>query len=1186
MSRRPSPPRAAGGTPALLGALLTVLAVLGALVAGSAVTAPGAVADMAGSAGPSPATFDTAPAAAAITRLIGPQLAAQVTLKGIDAGSAQDHYQIEADRGRVLISGTTPATLLAGFGTYLRTVAHADVSLDGDQLNLPRHLPLPTAPLAEAADVTHRFALNDTNEGYAGPYLDWAQMQRRIDVLAVDGINEVLVYEGQEAVYQQTFEQFGYSADEMRAWIPQPGHQPWWLLQNMCCQGSPISQQLIDRRAVLGRRMTGYLRQLGMTPVLPGYFGTVPPQFAQKNPGAEIVPQGTWSGFPRPDWLNPTTPLFDQVADTFYAQQTRMFGDSTMYKMDLLHEGGVAGDVNVGDASRAVQNALDRAHPGAIWAILGWQSNPRKETLEAVDRSRMLVLDGNSDTASAVDRDQDYLGTPYAFGTIWDFGGNSNMGAAMTVWNQKFHDWLARPGTALDGIAMMPEAVDNNPVAVAFFTGLAWRPAPVNLDDWMAAYATSRYGAADPHAIAAWQILGRSAYTWQPPSSGARYPTSLFAVQPSLLASQVALPYDPRDIQHALDELLRISPPLRNSTAYRHDVVDVARQVLANDTRTQLPLIRQAVSAHDLAGFEALASQWMTKLNLMDRLLAGDASTLFGAWQKDAESWAATPAEAKALAYDLRTLVTDWSDQHPIQDYARREWNGLVGDYYGTRWRMLFDALDKGLTSGDSAQPIDWHAVAADWNAKDTQYRSTPTGDAYGQAQQVAAYPAGHLGATADPKSVAPGGTVRVTATFTNDNILRATDPVQFRLTAPAGYTVTPVDGSSPAVAPGGTVTTAWDVAAPADAAPADFAHLTAAAHWTSGGFTDSVTATTDAVTTGPVGDPYRTASSAAVSFGQDGDTFTLAGGGGDVGATTDQYGTVYLPRSLASGQGVSTEVLDQDRSGPWARAGLVVRSDLSVPGSAGYADLAVTPDHGCDFMWDSDGNGTLDRYTTSGGFTAGGPVHLRITRDGDTVTGWCSQDGAGWVVVGSAPLPGAATAEDAGLMFTAANAGTQLLGAARFHGLTTAPFTARDTSGDTVLSLGAPTTALSAEAGSPPSAAVDGDHTNRTYWGSGMDSGETWWQVDLGAVHDLSSVNVRTYVDGKRAYTYTLSGSTDGVHWSALGGKNSTAAATDAGDTFTLTAAARYVRVTGLSNTANSSFHLSEVTVTGVPLP
>jgi len=132
------------------------------------------------------------------------------------------------------------------------------------------------------------------------------------------------------------------------------------------------------------------------------------------------------------------------------------------------------------------------------------------------------------------------------------------------------------------------------------------------------------------------------------------------------------------------------------------------------------------------------------------------------------------------------------------------------------------------------------------------------------------------------------------------------------------------------------------------------------------------------------------------------------------------------------------------------------------------------------------------------------------------------------------------------------------------------------------VLSVGKTTSALSSEAGSPPSAAVDGDRTNTAYWGSTMNSGDTWWQVDLGAAHELSAVDVRTYVDGKRAYTYTLAGSLDGVHWFVLGGKNTTAVATDAGDAFGLAAEARYVRVIGLSNTANSSFHLSEVTVTG----
>ncbi len=317
-------------------ALVLVTAVAAALL-----TAPQAPANAAG------APFDSRPAQQALTRLIGPRYASQVTLRATRKGTGKDRFRVSADHGRLVVEGTSPAVELTGFGWYLKYVAHANIELEGSQLNLPPRLALPAQPIEHTASVDNRFALNDTNEGYAGAYLTWQQWQHRIDVLALHGINEVLVYEGQEAVYERAFQQFHYTAAQMRSWIPQPGHQPWWLLQNMCCLGSPISQQLIDRRAVLGRQIADQLRSLGMTPVLPGYYGTVPAGFSAKNPGAHTVPQGIWAGLERPDWLDPTDPFFAKVAAAFYQVQTHLFGPSTMYKMDLLHEGGIAGPVDV-----------------------------------------------------------------------------------------------------------------------------------------------------------------------------------------------------------------------------------------------------------------------------------------------------------------------------------------------------------------------------------------------------------------------------------------------------------------------------------------------------------------------------------------------------------------------------------------------------------------------------------------------------------------------------------------------------------------------------------------------------------------------------------------------------------------------------------------------------------------------
>ncbi|MFI4982422.1 MAG: alpha-N-acetylglucosaminidase TIM-barrel domain-containing protein, partial [Nevskiales bacterium] len=513
--------------------------------------------------------------------------------------------------------GTTPAVLLTGFGWYLEHVAHADISLDGNSLiNLPAHLPLPRAPESRSANVTHRFALNDTNEGYAGAYLSWGTWQHRIDVLALRGINEVLVYEGQEAAYQTTFQHFGFSAQELRDWIPQRAHQPWWLLQNICCIGSPVSQRRIDAHARLGRQIADRLRQLGMTPVLPGYYGTVPPNFAARNAGARTVPQGDWDGLPRPDWLDPTNDYFAKVADAYYKAQSPLFGNSAMYKMDLLHEGGMAGDVDVTTASQAVQKALDAAHPGAIWAILGWEENPLPATLAAVDRSRMLVLDGISDQPDVIDRDKDFRGTPYAFGTIWNYGGHTNIGAGLANWNRKFHAWRHAAATSLDGIALMPEAIDNNPAAVAFFTAMAWEDAAVDLHSWFADYATARYGGADPHAQAAWLILADTVYSW-PSDVDTRQPLGLFSAQPSLTAVAAAMPYEPALLNKALNELLKVNPRLRNNSAYRYDLVDVARQVMANRSRTLLPAINAAYQASDLAKFQRLTGRWLRHLALI-----------------------------------------------------------------------------------------------------------------------------------------------------------------------------------------------------------------------------------------------------------------------------------------------------------------------------------------------------------------------------------------------------------------------------------------------------------------------------------------------------------------------------------------------------------------------------------------
>jgi len=696
---------------------------------------------------PAKPAFDIAPARAALQRLL-PRQQAQFTLVALDRGQGADRFRISGTSEHIVVAGTSPAVILTGVERYLEQVTHVDIGWPGDSLaRLPAMLPAPASTIEHRAAVPDRYALNDTDDGYSNAYLAWPAWEHKIDLLALHGIDEVLMTIGTEEVYRRTFQDFGYSDTEMRAWIPATAHQPWWLLQNMSGFDAPLSPREYARRVALAQKIVARLRQLGMTPVFPGWFGTVPPGFVAKHSGANVVPQGTWVGFNRPDWLDPRDPLYAKVAADFYRQQRALFGESTMYKMDLLHEGGRAGDVPVAVAARGVMAALQAAHPGARWVLLGWQHNPLPAVIDAVDHQRLLIVDGLSDRYDGLDREQDWHGAPYAFGSIPNFGGHSTLGANAGVWLKRFVAWRDKPNSTLRGIAWMPEASGIDPAAFALFTALAWEPVSSDESAWFKAYADSRYGGIDTHAEAAWRILGETAYAM--PSSGDSEPQdSLFEARPSQDVSTAAswspraMRYDAAHFGQAICELLQVAPALRSTSAYRHDVVDVARQTLANHARVLLPQIKAAWGVKDARRLHALATEWLGDMALLDRLLASDPDFLLGNWLAPARADAGNQAEAAQFEYDQRAIITVWgerqgADEGGLHDYANRELSGLVSGLYEPRWRRWFASLEQSLATGRPPEKIDWYAMEHAWAVSRAAEPTVPQGDPWQLATEV-----------------------------------------------------------------------------------------------------------------------------------------------------------------------------------------------------------------------------------------------------------------------------------------------------------------------------------------------------------------------------------------------------------------------------------------------------------------
>jgi hypothetical protein len=176
-----------------------------------------------------------------------------------------------------------------------------------------------------------------------------------------------------------------------------------------------------------------------------------------------------------------------------------------------------------------------------------------------------------------------------------------------------------------------------------------------------------------------------------------------------------------------------------------------------------------------------------------------------------------------------------------------------------------------------------------------------------------------------------------------------------------------------------------------------------------------------------PVKAPYQTFSSATSTtavFGQSGTDLAILGDGADVWGSTDQYSTIYLTGAVKDGSTTTVAVTSQDKTDVWAKAGIMVRNDITGAGtSPGYLTLSVTPGHGYALQWDGDGNGTIDSNIETGGSPAY-PSWLKLVRSGITYTGSYSTDGSTWTTIGSATLASAAASQDVGAYMTSHSAG------------------------------------------------------------------------------------------------------------------------------------------------------------------
>jgi alpha-N-acetylglucosaminidase len=210
-----------------------------------------------------------------VERII-PEHLDQFTFAEIPPDNGKDVFELESDHVTIMVRGNNAVSMAMGLNWYLKHYCHCHVSLSGDQLDLPAPLPEVQPKVRKVAWARHRYFLNYCSFGYSLPWWDWAQWQRLIDWMALNGINAPLAVTGQEAVWRAVGRKLKFSDHQMTAFLAGPPYLPFGWMGCLDGWGGPLPADWIDRHEQLGKQILARQRALGMTPVLQGFTGHVP----------------------------------------------------------------------------------------------------------------------------------------------------------------------------------------------------------------------------------------------------------------------------------------------------------------------------------------------------------------------------------------------------------------------------------------------------------------------------------------------------------------------------------------------------------------------------------------------------------------------------------------------------------------------------------------------------------------------------------------------------------------------------------------------------------------------------------------------------------------------------------------------------------------------------------------------
>lgn len=664
-----------------------------------------------------------------------------------------DFFELDQKGDKVVIRGNNYVNIATGLNWYLKYYAGIHLSWNGMTAKLPESLPKVSTPVRKETNLALRYDFNYCTYSYTMAFWDWKRWEKEIDWMALHGINLPLAVVGQECVWKNMLEKLGYTKEEINKFIAGPAFLAWWAMNNLEGWGGPNPDSWYTQQEALQKKILKRMREYGIEPVFPGYSGMVPHD-ANKKLGLNVTEPALWNGFTRPAFLLPTDSRFNEIASLYYKELEKLFGKANFYSMDPFHELEDAGSVDFDAAGKAVLKAMKDVNPKATWVIQGWTENPRPEMIKNLNNGDILILDLFSECRpmwgipSIWKREKGYEQHDWLFCMIENFGGNVGLHGRMDQLLNNFYLTKNNPLAAhLKGIGLTMEGSENNPVMFELMCELPWRPEKFTKEEWLKDYLFARYGVRDEKITQAWSILADGIYNCPFGNNQQGPHESIFCGRPGLNNFQASSwskmqnYYDPTSTEAAARLMLEVADKYKGNNNFEYDLVDIVRQSLSDRGRIVYNQTIADFKSFDKKSFTAHSQEFLNILLAQDRLLGTRSEFRVGRWIEQARNLGTTPEEKDLYEWNARVQITTWGNRvcandGGLRDYAHKEWNGLLKDFYYKRWAAYWQTLQDVL-DGKPMVELDYYAMEEPWTLAHNPYASQPKGDCVSVAKEV-----------------------------------------------------------------------------------------------------------------------------------------------------------------------------------------------------------------------------------------------------------------------------------------------------------------------------------------------------------------------------------------------------------------------------------------------------------------